>query len=153
MAETQERRSDFDRRTRLVSLRYPERRLGYQRRLPQGGRVRRAYHASLEGLRDNTRALVLALLAIIWLNSADLYLTAHALDAGAIEANPVMARLFESNEMLAGALKIAVGSGVALGIWMLRRYRQAMAAALFIVVLMSGLVVYQVRLAYVLGVF
>ena len=153
MAETLERRRDFDRRVRLVSFRLPERRLGYQRRLPQGGRVRRAYHLTLDGLRDNTRVLVLALTAIIWLNSADLFLTAHALDAGAIEVNPLMAHLFESDEVLAGAFKLLVGLAVALGIWMLRRYRQAMEAALFLVVVLSGLIVYQVNLAYTLGVF
>lgn len=148
-----ERRLGIDRRVRFVSLRYPERRLGYKRRLPQGGRLRRAYHRTLIELRGNARALVLAILAIIWLNSADLYFTTRALDAGAVEANPVMARLFENNEVLAGAFKITAGLGAALGIWMLRSYRQAMEGALLIVVVLSGLVVYQISLASGLGVF
>ena len=152
MAET-ERRTGIDRRVRLVSLRRPERRLGYVRRLPDSGGLRLAYHRTLASLRDNNRVLVLSLLAIIWLNSADLYFTAHSLEAGAIEVNPVMAQLLESNAILAGVFKLAIGLAVALGIWILRRYRRATEAALFIVVLLTALVIYQASLAYSLGVF
>ena len=99
-------------------------------------------------LRDapNTIAILAALLFA--LNLADLVLTRHALGAGAIEINPVMAALFESG--IGAAVKLAVGAVVVAGIWALRRYRPALSMLVWAAVGMGILVAYQTVLVTVI---
>ena len=127
-----DRRGTGDRRSRCLCIHYPERRCGFDRRLPSVGRLRRAYWRLLDRYRDDTRALAWVLAAVLALSLADLLLTLRALELGASEANPIMARLIGVSPVLAGAFKLAVSLAVLLAIWVLRRYRRVLEASLFL---------------------
>lgn len=109
-----ERRCD-ERRSGGVSLCWPERRTGFDRR--------RSYPVS-GALRSDERWFALVLVLIFALGLADWALTSRALASlGAYEANPFMRAAFEAGP--AQALLLKVGSlGVVIGgMWWLRRYR------------------------------
>ena len=73
----------------------------------------------------------------------DLSLTHRVLALGAIEVNPLMAHLLAEDATWAAVVKIAlVGLGT-LGIWLLRRRRPALQAALLLLALFGLVVVYQ----------
>ena len=129
-----------DRRQRLISLRFPDRRRGFQRRQPQST-VARHYQSALLSLREAPTAVVLLAALLFALNLADLVLTQYALGAGAIEINPVMAALFESGS--AAAVKLAVGAFAVAGLWSMRRYRPALSMLVVMVAAMGILVTYQ----------
>ena len=135
----EERRSE-DRRQRLISLRFPDRRHGFRRRQPQRTASRR-YQNALIALRDAPTTIVLLASLLFALNLADLVLTQHALSAGAIEINPIMDALFESG--MAAAVKLSIGAFAVGGLWMLRRYRPALSMLVWTAVAMGVLVTYQ----------
>lgn len=136
------RRSGRDRRARTRSLRFPERRTGFDRRGPAG---------VLTWYRDRPVAIATTLAAVMALNLADFYLTLLALDRGAREVNPIMAALFEHDPSLALAFKLATAAAVVLIIWQLRRYRRILTVSLIAVGGFSLLVLYQLRLVLTLG--
>lgn len=127
-----ERRHGADRRVRRISLRYPDRRSGFERRRPVGGALRGAHRRMLDAYRESPRALARVLALVVILNTADLLLTLRALSLGAGEANPVMGWLLTSNPMLAGLFKVSVGAAAALAMWSMRRYRRVLEASLWV---------------------
>lgn len=127
-----ERRTGSDRRVRRVSLHYPERRSGFDRREP-GVRQR-----VLLQYRSRPALVGLVLAVVVALSLVDLLLTLRALDLGATEVNPVMSRLIAAGPMTAGLIKMGITLAVAGGIWLTRRYRRALEASL---VLLAGFVV------------
>lgn len=139
-----EQRGLQDRRRRRGSLRFPERRLGFERRLPPPTSVGGTYLRLLDAYRKDSTFLTAVLAAIIGLNLADLLLTAQALEMGSTELNPFMATLFDADPVLAGLFKVIVGGIVVLGIWALRRYRRALELSLFTLMGLSLLMVYHV---------
>lgn len=130
VVEAAERRAGPDRRMRRVSLRFPERRSGFDRREVTGGGVRRAYLRMLCRFRDRPGAVAAVAAGIVLANGADLVLTLRAIDLGATELNPVMAGLISASPVAAGAFKVAVASGVAVAFWALRRYRRVLETSL-----------------------
>ncbi len=140
-------RRSGERRRSWISLRYPDRRLGFRRRLPAGPIARR-YHATLTSMRDRTLTIALLVSLLFALNLADLILTRRALAAGAIEANPIMAALFEAG--LAVPAKLGLTALAIATLWALRRYRIALAALVWACVGFGALVTYQVALLAVL---
>lgn len=63
---------------------------------------------------------------VLWfvaLNILDLGLTLHLVSRGAVEMNPVMARLLEAGWGYATTFKLVVTAGVAVGLWLGRRHR------------------------------
>jgi hypothetical protein len=142
MTAGSERRAGTDRRGRRVSLRYPERRSGFDRRAPEGGAVRLGYERLLGGLRRRPRAVAAVLAAILVANVADLGATFVAVRMGAEELNPVMARLMGVDPLLASAFKLLVAVGVASSMWALRRYRKVLELSLLVLLLMAGLTAY-----------
>jgi hypothetical protein len=139
-----ERRAFRDRRRQRASFRFPERRLGFERRLPPTTSVRGTYLRVLDVYRKDSTLLTAVLAAIIGLNLADLLLTARALEMGASELNPFMATLFDADMVLAGLFKVIVGGVVVLGIWALRPYRRALELSLLALAGFSLLMVYHV---------
>ncbi len=132
-----------DRRRREVALRYPDRRRGFDRRRPSPGTLRRAYHDMLDEYRDRAEAVAAVLFVLVLLNITDMLLTSRALSMGAEELNPVMAWALGHDPALAAAIKIAMGAGAALVMWLLRRYRRVLELTLLLLAGFTALLVYQ----------
>jgi hypothetical protein len=131
-----------DRRVRNVSLHFPERRLGFDRRRPPGNTWRGRYYRLLERYRGDSDTIAAALLVFVVLNIADLLLTIRALSLGAVEVNPVMAWLFDLDPALAAMFKLAVGLAIALAVWAARRYRKILETSLLLVAVMTMVLLY-----------
>ncbi len=125
-----------DRRINRVSLRWPERRTGFDRR--------RSYPVSSIFRSDDRRyAAVLAL--ILLLGIMDWAFTSHALDAlGAYEANPFMRAAFEAGSMYALGLKLVSLTAVIACMWWLRRHRSVIVVATVTAALHIPLIAYHV---------
>ena len=126
-----------DRRSRGLSLRYPDRRTGFDRR--SAGGVLTAY-------RDRPGVIAAVLAALLSLNVADYLFTVAVLGRGGREVNPVMAALFEANLAVAGVVKLAAVSLVIGVIWQLRRYRRILQLSLIAVAGFTFLITYQIML-------
>jgi len=137
-----DRRTGIDRRVRRVSLHYPERRSGFDRRASPGGKVRVAWARLVDSYRRRPRVIAAVLAATVLANVADLAATLLALHMGAQELNPVMAHLIGVDPVLAASFKLVVAAGVAGAMWTLRRYRRILEASLLVLVAMAGLLVY-----------
>ncbi len=133
-----DRRARGDRRTRRVSMRYPERRSGFDRRTSR---------PFLEAYRARPAAIGAVLAAFVLLNVADLVFTLRVVDAGAIELNPVMAALLGAGSGYAAAFKLGAALTVAGAMWAARRYRLVLQASLAALALMGAVAVYQGALA------
>jgi len=127
-----DRRGTGDRRSRRLCIYYPERRRGFERRRPADGLLLRARWTVLDRYRDDGLNIALVLAAIVLLSLADLLLTLRALELGASEANPVMARLIDIDPVLAALFKLSITAVVGFTIWFLRRYRQVLEVSLLI---------------------
>ncbi len=109
-----ERRCD-ERRSGGVSLCWPERRTGFDRR--------RSYPVS-GALRSDERWFALVLVLVFALGLADWALTSRALASlNAHEGNPFMRAAFEAGPAQALLLKLASLGVVIAVMWWLRRYR------------------------------
>jgi hypothetical protein len=121
-----ERSSD---RRRLHTLRYPERRSGFDRRARAEG-LAGAPERALVFVRDHDMVLAFMLAAVNVLNVSDLLVTVQLMRYGAIEGNPVMASLLGADPMLAAAVKVALLGAVSIVIWRMRSYRSVLGLAL-----------------------
>jgi hypothetical protein len=126
-----------ERRTARARLRYPERRTGFDRRIP---------HSAITWYRDHPEVIAAALIGVVVLNVSDLLLTLRALDRAATEANPLLAVLFDYNPAVAGAFKLLAGLGVVLVIWRMRRYRRILELSLVALALFGVVLAYQLTL-------
>ena len=139
--QTSNDRRSTDRRRRY-RLTFPERRSGFERRMPASGTIRARYQRTLETYRDNPRTLILVLAMFNLLNLADLMLTYRSLIVGATEVNPIMKALFDIHPVWAGIVKMSIGMVVSEVIWALRRYRSALVLSIGITVGMALLFAY-----------
>jgi hypothetical protein len=138
-------RRQRERRQRRVSLVWPERRSGFDRRGPaSAGRASIAFESVLVGLRDRPAAIRVLLLTVNMLNLADFALTMNALAAGGGEANPIMRSLFNVNPVYAGLFKILAVFAVSLAIWRFRRYRSALQVTLVLLAVFVGVFFYHI---------
>jgi hypothetical protein len=142
-----ERRTGGERRVRRVSFHLPERRSGFDQRRCRTSGLRCYYERGLRDFRSNRSAFLLVLATIVVFNYVDLLLTVRALDLGAIEANPVMARLFEADLVLAAVVKLGIGGAAVLLLLAMRRFRRVLEASLVLVVGFSVLMGYHAVLA------
>jgi hypothetical protein len=144
-AFTAERR-EVDRRQNRVSLVWPERRSGFDRRgpAPNANRASVAFEGILTGLRDRPAAVRVMLVAINMLNLADFVLTINVLSTGGGEANPIMRSLFALNPVYAGVFKIIAIVLISLVLWRFRRYRSALEIALVVLAVFMGVFFYHV---------
>ena len=132
-----DRRATVERRSR-ASFHLPERRTGFDRRV--GAAARRP--PLLETYRTSPAAIAIVLMAIVFMNVADLMLTAAALRAGATELNPLMANLFMADPVMAVIFKLATAIAVAGTMWALRRYRRVLQASLAVLGLFTVVLAY-----------
>lgn len=139
---TVERRRGVERRVRRMSVHLPERRSGFDRRLPERGRLRVAYFGLLHGYRRRPRLVAAVIVGFVALGAADFALTLGALRSGAEEVNPVMAALFDAGVPVAGAFKLGLTLVVAALMWSARRYRRVLEASFLLLALMAALLVY-----------
>jgi hypothetical protein len=122
-----------DRRISRSSFHYPERRSGFDRRLPGG---------LLRTLRDSPEFLLTLLVGLNVLSAADWALTSRALAHGALEANIIMDSLIALDPLAAAAFKAASALGVTVAIWLARRYRLILATAVGAVGVYGALMLY-----------
>ncbi len=142
MGPGDERRTGSDRRRRRPALRYPERRTGFDQRECQVQGLRGAIDRAMLQYRERRSAFLLVLATIVVFNYLDLMLTFRAIGRGAVEANPIMAFLFASDPVLAAAVKLAIGGGVALTLLALGRFKRVLEASLVILVSFTALMGY-----------
>jgi hypothetical protein len=126
-----------ERRATGARFRYPDRRTGFDRRMPGG---------AIAWYRDHPSVVARVLVAMAALNLADFLLTVRALERGASEVNPVMAVLFDVDPAVAGAVKLLLGLGVVFAIWQMRHYRRILEVSLVALVGFSLVLAYQLVL-------
>jgi hypothetical protein len=132
---------DRRRRRRLVAR---ERRSGFDRRRSlRRSPVAAALEAPVLRLRDQPTLLAELLLLINLLSVLDLLITLELLRLGAVEVNPIMARLFEFGPSSAAVAKIGVVLVATLGLWRLRRHRAALTTAVALAAVYGSLVIYE----------
>ena len=138
-------RRNADRRKRRVSIVLHERRTGFERRGSiSGGALAAGFDGVLRSLRDSPGYLCIVLVTVNILNVVDFVLTLNALAMGAGEANPVMKSLFDMNPIYAGSFKFLAIFAVTLVVWLCRRYRSALQAALVVLGVFTLVFVYQI---------
>ncbi len=138
-----------DRRVQRTPLHYPERRSGFDRRTVPGWRGR--YLGDLRDFANRPRTVVLVLATIIVFNFMDFYLTVRILNAGGVEVNPIMERLFAVGSQTAAVVKLGIVGAAALVLLALRRYRRTLELSLALLVSFSMLMLYHVVLVIQLG--
>jgi hypothetical protein len=110
------------------------------RRSPVGA----ALDGSLVYLRDHPPATVAVLALANLLSLLDLWLTTIVLRLGVVEVNPIMRYFFDASSTQAAFVKVSLIAGATLGLWMLRRRRSALTAALFFLLVYAVLVLYEI---------
>lgn len=136
----QDRRSGDRRLRRRVHV--PERRTGFDRRLPQGRTPAAMYERMLHRYQALPTALFLVLVLFTVLNLADLLYTQRALVRGGVELNPVMRFLFDLHPVWAAVVKASIGMVVVEAIWAFRRFRSALVLSIGAALGMGALFVY-----------
>lgn len=102
-----------------------------------------ALEAPLLRLRDRPELLAQLLVLINLLSVLDLLITLTVLRMGAVELNPVMARLLEWGPGPAAGAKIGVVMLGTLGLWLLRRRRAALTTTIFLLAAYGSLVAFE----------
>lgn len=142
-----DRRTATDRRSTRVAFRYPERRMGFDRRELATSRRMRA----MDAYRRRPALVACCVAAVLALGAADFVLTLWLIGMGATEINPVMARLLDSGPVSAAVFKGLVTLAVAGGIWALRRYRRVLELSLAVLVVMTAVVLYEIAGLLIVG--
>lgn len=136
--------------------RYPERRLrrrflvnerrtGFDRRQDVcRSPIAAILEAPLLRLRNDSVLLAELLILVNLLSALDLVITFNVLRLGAMELNPVMAYLLDLGPLPAALAKLGVMVAATGGLWLLRRYRAALATALVVLAVYGSLVTYEV---------
>ncbi len=136
-----------DRRDRHLTFRLVERRSGFDpRQAAVSGHtlLGRAWRRLLREIRHDSLGLLVILLLINLLNLLDYYLTLGLLAAGHQELNPLMRALYAQSAWVAGGFKMGVGVAITSGVWLARRYRRVLAAAVLVFMAYILLIVYHV---------
>ena len=94
-------------------------------------------------LRDRPGALFAFLAAGNLLSVFDALLTLRLLPLGFVEANPVMRALIYAHPMQATLVKVLMIAAASVAIWVLRRHKLAVQAAVFLVAVYGIVVVYE----------
>jgi len=133
-----------ERRRRRDPLYFPERRTGFDRRTPAGWRGR--YLSDLREMAGSRITLPLVLATIVVLNLMDYLLTLRILALGGIEANPIMARLFDMGLETAALAKLGIVGIAVIVLLALRRYRRTLELSLILLLAYSVLMLYHIML-------
>jgi hypothetical protein len=120
-----------------------ERRSGFDRRARVRPGPLRWYDALLESLRERP-GRVLALLALgNAFSVVDVFMTFALLRLGYVEGNPLLAHLMQESPVQAALVKAALIASASVAIWLLRRHRSALQAAVFLVAVYGLVVTYE----------
>lgn len=139
---TDHRRKDRRREHRLMLA---ERRSGFDRRQRRDRSAAGAFFdAALLVLRDHPTVLIAVLAIANLLSVLDLRLTLFAMRHGVAEANPVMRYFLGTGSARATVAKVGIVAAASLGIWLLRRHRQALELALGAVAVFAAVVLYEI---------
>jgi len=121
-----------------------ERRSGFDRRRAV---CRSPVAAALEGqvlrLRDQPALLAEWLVLVNLLSVVDLLVTLAVVRMGAVELNPIMARLLELGPAPAAVAKVGIVMLATVGLWRLRRHRAALTTAVALVAVYGSLVTFE----------
>ena len=121
-----------------------ERRSGFDRRRSV---CRSPAAAALEApaLRLRERPVLLAELLVLvnLLSLIDLLVTLAVLRVGAVELNPIMARLLQTGPAPAAVAKVGIVLLATLGLWFLRRHKAALTTAVAVVAVYGSLVTFE----------
>lgn len=140
-AEMEERRQN-DRRRQKKRV-FMDRRTGFDRRTAGTGEgVAATWERTLLCMRDNPTVLITVLVLANLLSILDLVFTLWALRVGAVEANPVMRGLLDTNPALAAGVKVALVGGLSVLIYAFRRYRLMLTAAVVVLLAFLLLILY-----------
>jgi len=129
-----DKRTGGDRRSGRFRYVFFDKRTGFDRRHDRG--------TFLASLRDSDRSVALLLLGVNLLNLLDLTLTTHALQAGAKEANPILAAMFASDPVAAAVFKICVVLAASTLFWAFRKYKAVLQLLIASAAIFSGVIVY-----------
>jgi hypothetical protein len=143
-----DRRRGVDRRRRR-KYRFHDRRSGFDRRV--NGVKMGVLKRTLMALRDRPGLLRLLLAVVNFFNVGDFVLTLSVLDSGGREANPVLRPLLAISPLAAGIFKLVLVMAASLIVWESRRYRKALIAGLFMLVVFVALFVYDMYVLAVLS--
>ena len=131
-------------RRRRRSLTVTERRSGSDRRRSV---CRSPAAMALDGpdlrLRDRPAHLAELLVLVNLFSAIDLLITLELLRLGAVEINPIMARLLALGPGPAAVAKLGVVLVATLGLWLLRRHRAALTTAVALVAVYGSLVTFE----------
>lgn len=145
MAETvviaPERRGTDRRAKRLVSLHFPERRLGFDRRSLRG------FDRMLLELAANPKDIVALIVVVIAANVLDAIITSAIVGMGiASEANPIMSQALGAGFSRFLLVKMMVIGVVVLATWVYRRYRMVLMFLVAVAIIYTFLVTYEVSM-------
>jgi len=133
------------------TVRFPERRSGFDRRERDHSRLQNAYNRALREYGAKPHRFLLVLATITVFNFLDFVLTIRALHAGSTELNPVMARLFSISPTVAALAKLGAGGLAVVVLLALRRYKRTLEASLLLLLAFSALMFYHVLVALSFG--
>jgi hypothetical protein len=142
--KNRERRSGRDRRRRF---RFREQRSGFDRRDLGDKGLRGAYTRALHAYGRDAVRFWTVLATIVVFNFLDLVLTVRALNAGAIEVNPVMRTLFWTHPVTAAVTKLGIVAVVVLMLQRMRRFRRALEVSLVLLMGFTALMFYHALFA------
>ena len=94
-------------------------------------------------LRDRPALLVELLVLINIFSAIDLLVTIELMRLGAVEINPIMARLFESGPGPAAVAKLGMVLLATLGLWLLRGHRAALTTAVALTAVYGSLITFE----------
>lgn len=133
-----ERRTRPDRRGGRFRFVFFDKRTGFDRRYDNG--------TFLATLRSSDGSIVLLLIAINILNVLDLIFTKQALQAGAQEANPVLAVLFSHDPLVGAVVKVGVIAAASAIFWAFRKYKPVLQTLIAAAAIFGGVVLYHTML-------
>jgi hypothetical protein len=139
--QTSERRA-WQRRRLQQSVAF-DRRTGADRRSRQSHAVAVRLGTFVDFLRERPDALFAVLALGNLLSLLDAMLTLALLPLGFVEVNPLMRELVDADPVHATIVKMAMILVASIGLWLLRRHRAAVQAAVFMVALYGAVVVYE----------
>jgi hypothetical protein len=120
-----------------------ERRTGADRRSQRGPAIAARLGTFVDFLRERPDALFAVLALANLLSILDAMLTLALLPLGFVEVNPFMRELVYTDPVRATVVKAAMILLASVGLWLLRKHKAAVQAAVFMVALYGAVVVYE----------
>jgi hypothetical protein len=143
----EDRRKIDRRRASGFSLKFYERRDGFDRRRKKINRKNPYHLVFLQGaihLKNSEYALVALLVLFNVFNVADYLFTLKALSSGFKEGNPIMDAMFSISPVAAAAFKILMTLILTAFVWFFKRYRAVLEISILFIVIYMALIAYHI---------